>query len=153
MPLKLKILEVVRGERVVDAGAASEHTEPTFHVWVEEPKPRRFKINLAKATASDLDIILNNVGAVLLMDIGEMVQQNAHALYLKPNYDIDVLIPAPVVQSVDHAKPEEIKVSPVTESKLETKAEPVTESKPDIKETMPPMGSNAGNNRPAQPTR
>jgi hypothetical protein len=153
MPLKLKILEIVKGEKVVDAGAASEHKEATFHVWVEEPKPRRFKINLAKATASDLRIILNNVGAVLLMDIGEMVQQNAHALYLKPNYDIDVLIPAPVVQSADSVKPE-IKPEAAVESKPDLKPEPATDSKPDIKESMPPMGSSAGaTNRPPQQTR
>ncbi|MEY3882259.1 MAG: hypothetical protein RIQ94_3055 [Pseudomonadota bacterium] len=149
MPLKLRIIEIVECHRVVDAGAASEHTEETFHVWVEEPKPRRFKVNLAKASAQDLQTILGNVGAVLLMDVGEMVQQNAHALYLKPNYDIDVLIPAPVLQSADHAKPE-IKIQPVTDSKPE-KIEPVTE-KTDIKEPVP-VGSNAGGNRPAQPTR
>jgi hypothetical protein len=149
MPLKLRILEIVEGQRVVDAGAASEHTEPTYHAWVQEDKPRKFKMNLAKATASDLSMITNNVGALLLMDVGEMVQQNAHALYLKPNYDIDVLIPAPVLQSADHAKPE-IKIQPVTDSKPE-KIEPVTE-KTDIKEPVP-VGSNAGGNRPVQPTR
>jgi hypothetical protein len=79
------------------------------------------------------------------MDIGEMVQQNAHALYLKPNYDIDVLIPAPVVHPVAN-----VKFEPVTDSKPE-KIEPVTE-KTDIKEPVP-VGSNAGGNRPAQPTR
>ncbi|MEY3787410.1 MAG: hypothetical protein RLZ75_1617 [Pseudomonadota bacterium] len=139
MPLKLKILEVVRGQRVVDSGAASEHIEETFHVWVEEPKPRRFKVNLAKASAQDLQTILGNVGAVLLMDVGEMVQQNAHALYLKPNYEIDVLIPAaPVLQPVTDSKPEKI--------------EPVTE-KTDIKEPVSVGSTNAGGNRPAQQTR
>lgn len=92
MPLKLKLLELVRGEKIVDAGTASQRVEQTLHVWVQEPKPRRFKMNLAKATADELNIITQNVGGVVLLDVGEMVQQNSHSLYLKSGGDIDVLV-------------------------------------------------------------
>lgn len=148
MPLKLKILEIVKGQRVVDQGAASEHTEDTYHVWVEEPKPRRFKINLAKATASDLNVIVNNVGAVLLMDIGEMVQQNSHALYLKPGYDIDVLIPA--LESAIIIEP--IIFQPVVEPTQLKPQEPKTELP---ESTISPIVETKGvsTNRPPQQTR
>jgi RIO-like serine/threonine protein kinase len=93
MPLKLEILEVVEGEKLVDAGTSSQRTEKTIHVILQEPKPRKFKINLAKATANEINIIKKNQGGVVLMDVGEMVQQGSHALYFKSGSEIDVIKP------------------------------------------------------------
>lgn len=154
MPLKLEILRIEEGERTVDAGAASEHKEKTFHVWVQEPKPRKFKISLAKATAGDLNVIVNNIGAVLLMDVGEMVQQNSHALYLKPDYDITVLVPAPasaIVVEPDALKPD-IQVKPEPTTQPESKPESKTELEASV---IPPITESLGGkqNRPPQQTR
>lgn len=133
MPLKIKVLEVVEGQKIIDAGAASQRVETTHHVWLEEYKPRRFKVNLAKATANEVNTFVQNQGGVLLADIGEMIQQGSFAMYFKSGGEMDVLI------------------------KPDTKPE----HKPDVKiSAVPPSPSaavvpdSAGSlNRPAQQTR
>ena len=91
MSLKLKILEIVKGE---DAEG-----KQTLHMWVQQHMPRKFKVNLGKATAAELNIITENVGGVLLLDMGEMVQNGAHALYFKSGGEIDVLTPSSTSKS------------------------------------------------------
>lgn len=153
MPLKIKLLELVESEKLVDAGAASQRVEKTHHVWVEELKPRKFKINLAKATAAELNTITQNIGGVVLADIGEMIQQGSHAMYFKPGSDIDILIPPPAQAvtveplAINSAvivapQPQAVTVEPTEKSELSAS-------------TIPPIVESKGgaNNRPPQPTR
>jgi hypothetical protein len=87
MAHKLKLLEIVK--------AHDAENKETLHMWVQELKPRRFKVNLSKASASELNTIMQNVGGVLLMDMGEMVNNGAFMMFFKPGGDIDVLESAP----------------------------------------------------------
>jgi hypothetical protein len=152
MPLKVRLLELIESEKIVDAGAVSQRVEKTHHVWVEEFKPRRFKVNLAKATAAELNIITQNIGGVVLAEMGEMIQQGGFAMYFKPGNDIDVLIPPPQTAVVSP-----VILNPTATAELHPQvvtAEPAEKLELPAS-TIPSIVESKGGatNRPPQPTR
>ncbi len=149
MALKLELLELVEGEKIVDAGAASQRIEATHHIWVQEQKPRKYKINLSKASAAEIMKLKSNIGGTVLMDVGEMMQQGSFALYFKIGGDIDVLIPPPPIPT-----------SQVTELENEPEAENKPVPSPMVAAAIPPKTDKTDTpntttgtiQRPPQPT-
>lgn len=150
MPLKIQILEIVQGEKVVDAGAASQRVESTFHAWVQEPRPRRYRINLAKASADELNLWRQNVGGEILTDIGEMTQNGKLALYFVPHSDIEVLKTPEQLQRASAST-----TTPVIDvPKFEVKSDLTLDKPQKPVSAIPPIVDTKGENtRPPQLTR
>jgi hypothetical protein len=87
---RLKVLETFEG-------TDSATKLSCQYAWVIEAKPRKYKLKLAKASATDLNVIRQNVGGVVLMNVGVMEASGEPMLYYKEGDEIEV-----------HTSPEEL---------------------------------------------